>query len=59
MNFLTASFSSVITLSPSTRVICHSVSLASKIWFDSLSEFSIIGYYIHIEIIVENLLRFS
>ena len=58
LNFLTASFSSVITLSPSIRVIRYSVSLVSKIWFDSFPKFSIIGYSIHMEIIVENLLRF-
>ena len=58
LEFLTASFSSVITLSPSIRVIRYSVSLVSKIWFDSFPKFSIIGYSIHMEIIVENLLRF-
>ena len=34
-------------------------SLFSKIWFDSLPKLSIIGDYRPIEIIVENLFRFS
>ena len=36
-----------------------SESLVSKIWFDSLSKFSIVSYSLHIEVIVEVLLRFS
>ena len=36
-----------------------SLSLASKIWFDSFTNFNIIGYSLHIETIAENLLRIA
>ena len=62
LNILTKYFSSVITLSPSTRVILSSLRVFSVqfgLMVCQVSEVSIVGYFLHIEIIEEILLGSS
>ena len=57
LNILTTSFSSVSLLQQGLPLIFES--LVSKIYLDSLPKFSVVSCSLHIEIIVEILLRFS